>query len=234
MSRKLKIKLVGCGGVGLCVLNVLPRYLSYLKDHDVELSLIDGDSYEDSNKSRQGFARRGNKAEVTAEAIRKEFPNLFCWTTTDYLTEDNVAMVIREGDVVFSCVDNHSTRKLLSDRAEQLNDVVLISGGNDYEDGNIQIYVRKGGEDVTLPVANKYHPEIMKPGDTNPGAASQRQGCGVQQASQPQLLITNNTVAALMLCAFYGWLQGRFEGKKEYDEVYCDIKLNRSTPRLRQ
>jgi molybdopterin/thiamine biosynthesis adenylyltransferase len=229
----LKVKVVGCGGVGLCVLNVLPRYLSYLKDHEVQLSLIDGDSYEEHNKSRQGFTRRGNKADVTAENIRNEFSNLFCWTTTDYLTEDNVAMVIRDGDIVFSCVDNHATRKLLSDRCEQLENVVMISGGNEYEDGNIQIHVRENGQNVTWPIANKYHPEILNPVDKNPGQREERIGCSARQTSQPQLLITNNMVAALMLCAFYGWLQGRFEGKKEYDEVYCDINLNRTNPRLR-
>jgi molybdopterin/thiamine biosynthesis adenylyltransferase len=231
--KKLKVKVVGCGGVGLCVLNVLPRYLSYLKDHEVELSLIDGDSFEENNRSRQGFSRRGNKAEVTAEQLRQEFTNLYCWTTAEYLTEENVFMLIRDGDVVFSCVDNHATRKLLSERCEQLENVVLISGGNEYEDGNIQVHIRKNGQNVTQPIANKYHPEIVNPQDRNPGDTTRQGGCDAQRESQPQLLITNNSVAALMLNAFYAWLQGSFEGQNKYDEVYTDIKLNRCSPRQR-
>ncbi len=233
MSKpRLKVKVIGCGGVGLCVLNVLPRFLTHQKEYEVELSLVDGDSYEIENKSRQDFARPGNKAEVTAETIREKFPNLYCWTTADYLTEDNISMVIREGDVVFSCVDNNATRKLISDHCETLDDVVFISGGNEYTDGNIQVHVRKGGENLTLPIA-KYKPAIANPPDKNPGDARREGGCDVQQVSSPQLLITNNAVAALMLSAFYGWTQGVFEGKDKYGEVYTDVLTNKANPRPR-
>lgn len=234
MKKKLKVKVIGCGGIGLCVLNVLPRYLTYLADYDPDLSLIDGDSYEDNNRVRQAFARKGNKAEVTTEAIRAAFPNLYCWTTAEYITEDNVCMLIRENDVVFSCVDNHATRKLLSDRCQQLHNVVLISGGNDYEDGNVQIHVRKDGVDLTKPIANQYHPEIANPQDKNPGDSVRHSGCDAQQVSAPQILITNNSVAAVMLNAFYDWLQGVFDGKKKYDEVYADCLTNCCRPVVRK
>lgn len=232
MSKKLRVKVVGCGGVGLCVLNVLPRYLNHQKEYEVELSLIDGDVYEIDNKSRQAFTRHGNKAEVTAEAIRNEFPNIYCWTTTDYLTEDNIGMIVRNGDVIFSCVDNHATRKLLSDHCETLDDVLLISGGNDYTDGNIQVHIRKEGQNVTLPIAS-YKKEIANPADKNPGDARREGGCEAERVSKPQLLITNNLVAALMLNAFYGWTQGIFEGKDKYGEVYADVLLNKTNPRPR-
>jgi len=231
--KPLKIKVIGIGGIGLCVLNVLPRYLAYQQDYEVELSLIDGDAYEDKNRSRQNFARQGNKAEVTAEAIRQEFPNIYCWTTTDYLTEANIDMLIREGDIVLSCVDNHATRKLLSDRCEQLDDVVLISGGNDYEDGNIQIHIRKNGKNQTLPIAS-YKPDIAKPADKNPGDARRTGGCETERTNHPQLVITNNYIAALMLNAFYGWTQGVFDDQNRYGEVFGDVKRNVARSAVRQ
>lgn len=231
-KKKLKVKVVGCGGVGLCLLNVLPRYLNYLKDHEVELTLIDGDSFDESNKTRQSFSKIGNKAEVTAEKIRSELKNILCWVTGEYLTEENIFMVIREGDVVFGCVDNHATRKLISDRCSELNNATFISGGNEYTDGNVQIHVRKDGKDLTLPVASKYHPEISNPADHNPGDVSS--SCEVQVVSQPQLLIANNMVAACMLCAFYGWMEGVHEQiNKSYDEAYFDVKLNKVRPVIR-
>jgi molybdopterin/thiamine biosynthesis adenylyltransferase len=228
----LKVKIIGCGGIGLCVLNVLPRYLAHQKDYaNFDLTLVDGDSYEDKNSSRQSFARRGNKAEVTADTIRKQFPNLYCWVTSDYITDSNVGMIIQDGDVVFSCVDNHATRKLLSDYCESLENVVLISGGNDYKDGNIQVFIKKEGRNVTLPLASEFHPEIASPADKNPGEkARESSGCGEEIASSPQLIITNNFVAASMLNAFYGWTQGVFDGNQKYDEAYNDILLNAVRP----
>jgi molybdopterin/thiamine biosynthesis adenylyltransferase len=230
----MNIKVVGCGGIGLCVLGILPRYLNYKKDIQVELTLIDGDRFEESNRERQSFATYGNKAEVTANLIRKEFPSIYCWMVTDYLTKDNIGFVIREGNIIFSCVDNHATRKLLHERCLMLKNVVLISGGNDFWDGNIQVHIRREGKDITLPIANKFHQEIKHPTDQNPGEVAQSScGCQVAQAQQPQLLITNNMIAALMLNAFVGIEQGIFDGKDRYDEVYADVKLNRSVPRNR-
>ena len=171
--------------------------------------------------------------EVTAESITKEFPGMFCWTNPEYLTKDNVSMIVRENDVIFSCVDNHATRKLLNDRCEKLNNVVLISGGNDYTDGNIQMHIRKNGQNVTMPIAS-YKKEIANPTDKNPGDSRRNGGCTIERISSPQLLIANNAVAALMLNAFYSWTQGRFEkDETKYEEVYVDVLLNKTLPRKR-
>lgn len=232
--RKLNVKVIGCGGIGGCLLHVLPKYLSHQAGYDeVQMTLIDGDVYEDDNRQRQFFSRHGNKAEVTAEKIQNEYPEIFCWTQSEYVTEDNVETLIREGDVVFCCVDNHATRKLVSDRCQQLDNVVLISGGNDLTDGNIQIHVRANGEDLTLPVANKFHPEILTPQDRNPAYAVRQAGCEQRRQSQPQLLPMNNFVAALMLNAFDSWIAGVFATKGRYDEVYADMRTNRTAPRKR-
>jgi hypothetical protein len=129
-------------------------------------------------------------------------------------------------------VDNHATRKLLSDRCTELDDVVLISGGNRFTDGNIQVHVRKDGQDITLPIAS-YKNEIANPTDKNPADVRREGGCEVERASSPQLLITNNVVAALMLNAFYGWTQGKLEGETRYEEVYVDVLFNKAAPRKR-
>ncbi len=197
------------------------------------MTLIDGDSYEEHNAERQEFTQRGNKAEVTADSLRNNFPGLSIWTTTDYLTEDNIGMIVRDGDLVFSCVDNHATRLLLSNRCCDLDNAVLISGGNEYADGNCQVHVRKDGKDLTLPVANDYHPEIQRPADINPGDPQlRRQGCGVIAQREPQLIFTNFFVAASMVAAFYKWTEDGFATNK-YDEVYVDLKLNKMLPKVR-
>jgi hypothetical protein len=177
--------------------------------------LIDGDSFEEKNAERQNFKKMGNKAQVKAEELRKEFPRLCFDAMPRYLDFENAMFLIRESDIVFLGVDNHATRKIVSDRAIQLENVLIISGGNELTDGNVRIHWRRGGRDITLPLANKFHPEIMEPTDRNPADL----GCGEMIESQPQLVIMNNLIAAHMLAAFYAFLQGRID----YDEVYLDL-----------
>ncbi len=206
--------MIGIGGVGCALLSTLARFLNF-SDKEVEITLIDGDDFEIKNQYRQSFNKLGNKAEITAERLEKEFTKIYFRSKARYVTEETVGSLIREGDIIFLCVDNHATRKVVSDYCGELSDMVLISGGNDWIDGNVQVYLRKNGEDVTLPLTNDYHPEIQNPRDKNPGEA----GCGELAESKPQLLIMNNAIAAAMLNSFYVW----FTGKLKYDEVYIDI-----------
>jgi molybdopterin/thiamine biosynthesis adenylyltransferase len=224
----MRIKVIGCGGIGLQLIPTLSRFLNYhenLKSDNLEVHLIDGDQYEERNRERQSFDDYGNKAEVTANSLKEEFPNIYFETVNQYLTEDNIILTIREDDVVFLCVDNHSTRKLVSDHCEELDNVLLVSGGNDYSDGNVMIHHKVDGTNKTMPIANEFHPEIQNPEDENPGDIDQRAvGCDVQVKSDPQLLLANNFVASTMLNAFYSYLNGELN----YDEVYVDCLKNQS------
>ena len=87
--------------------------------------------------------------------------------------------------------------------------------------GNVQVYLREGGRDVTNPLS-AFHPEIERPTDRVPGAA----GCGDATASAPQLLFTNAAVAAALLGAFYAWRQGALG----YEEAYLDVVSGRHVP----
>jgi len=84
------------------------------------------------------------------------------------------------GDIVVLAVDNHATRKLVTDHcAERLRDVCLVSGGNDGIEeradgtrlrgtyGGCQVYLRRDGVDVT-PSLSRYHAEIREPADKAP------------------------------------------------------------------
>lgn len=219
MTKKsmLNVKVIGCGGVGGCLLNVIPRYLAHLKDFTPNLTVVDGDSYTNENSERQEFTRLGNKAEVTAERLRKQHPSLLVSPVTKYITTINVALMVKEGDVAFCCVDNHATRKLLSDHCETLKNVVLISGGNAEFDGNIQVHIRKDGVDVTRPITY-LHLDIQKPKDENPGERTP--GCDALVQSAPQYLATNNLVAALMFKHLDFYLRGKFVEENLFDELY--------------
>ena len=215
----LEIKAIGIGGIGCALLPFLCRYLQYSGER-VRVTLIDGDRFERSNAARQAFSGLGNKAEVKAGELAREYEAVAFRSIPEYVTEDNVAGLIGEGEVVFLMVDNHASRNLVSRHAATMADLSLISGGNDYEDGNVQVYIRQGGLDLTPSLA-RYHPEIAAPGDRNPAELSCEE---LMAAGAPQLLFANLMVASLMLNAFYALRQGRLN----YSEVYLDILQNAS------
>jgi molybdopterin/thiamine biosynthesis adenylyltransferase len=217
-----RIKVIGLGGIGSYLIEPLSRYLSHQTDY-VELMLIDGDDYEDRNRQRQQFAEKGNKATVTAESLRLKFPEIHYKDKPEYVTEDNVVTLIRENDTVFLCVDNHSTRKVVSDRCEELDNVTLISGGNDETDGNVIYYLRNDGEDITKP-PTKLDSKIAHPEDKNPGVG--RQGCDASVNDTPQLLFTNLAIASMMCNVYYA----HQKGNADFEQVYVDIETLRSKP----
>lgn len=231
MAKGEKIKIIGCGGIASYLFDALCRYLQYSSNlEDVEITLIDGDKYEVRNASRQKFESGGNKATVTKERLQKEFPKLLFYDVPEYLVEGNVVTNIRKNDIVFLCVDNHKTRKLVSDRAEELSDVTIISGGNDFTDGNILVHIRRDGENLTLPICNSYHPEMMNPQDDNPGETGAA-GCEALAAeSAPQLVFANATAAALMNNAFYAIMMDEIG----YSEAYFDVISNKSRSEFRK
>lgn len=241
-SDVLKVKVVGSGGIGLSLLPNLLRVLNYSCGsygyEDAEIDLIDGDTFEERNRDRQAFSERGNKAEATIERFRSEFPNLPMKAVPEYVTEDNLPQLISDGDVVFLCVDNHKTRNMISRYCEKLDNVTIISGGNDYHDGSCQVYIRRDGVDRLLPIhadvdgeGKVYHPEIGTPNDKHPNEIKKREGCLELQATSPQLLIANNMAAALMLNTLHGLLTGVFEEDGvqkifKYTQVFFDCRSN--------
>jgi molybdopterin/thiamine biosynthesis adenylyltransferase len=225
MSGRLDIKLIGVGGIGCALAPFLARYLQFERrltgDH-VRITLIDGDEFESKNADRQSFEALGNKAKVKASELARAFPGLSFRAVPEFVTAANLPHLLQPGDLVFLAVDNHATRGTVSRHCEGLSDVVLISGGNDFTDGNVQVYVRKEGRDVTLPLT-RFHPEIADPKDRSPAEMSCEE---LAASSAPQLLFMNLAIASTMLNAFYAWRSGRLR----YGEVYLDMVQGRAQP----
>ena len=223
------VKLIGLGGVGSIVARYLAMFLASL-GRDLRLVLIDGDAFEPSNATRMYFTRHGNKAAVTRADLLVRFAGsrLSLVAIPEYVAPDNLERLLHNGDAVFLAVDNHATRKLVSDFcASRLTDVWLISGGNDGVGkdsssgreqrgtyGNCQVYLRRGGKDLS-PSLTRYHPEIATPADHAPSEKS----CTELVASAPQILFANLTAATAMLNAF--WLLAC--GALHYSESAFDI-----------
>lgn len=220
------VKIIGLGGIGSNLYIPLGRLLQF-SGSACQVIMYDGDSFEPKNGNRQYFNKLQNKATESAEEMKKLFPDLEVEAKQWYVTQDNIFLSIREKDVVFLCVDNHPTRKLVSDHCGTLDNVILISGGNDYTDGNIQLYVRRDGTDFT-PALDCMHPEIANPKGKNPAEMSCEE---LAAAGVPQLFVVNCKVAVEMLNTF--WLAA-FEEKITYSEMYFDIETGMTRSVLRK
>lgn len=228
MPGKIDIKLIGIGGIGCALAPFLARYLQSERratGDEVRITLVDGDDFESKNASRQSFETLGNKAKVKASELARSFPDLSFRAIPEFVTAVNLPHLVKSGDLVFLAVDNHATRGAVSRHCEELSDIALISGGNDFTDGNVQVYVRQDGRDITLPLT-RFHPEIADPKDRSPAEMSCEE---LAADSAPQLLFMNFAVASAMLNAFYAWRSGRLQ----YGEVYLDILEGRAQPAAR-
>lgn len=211
LERLESVKLIGLGGVG----GIAARYLAaYLAAGPVEtrLVLVDGDAFEPRNADRMLFSTCGNKAKVVREELLPFVDGslLELVAIEEYVDPDNLPRLVGEGDVVLLAVDNHATRRLVAEHCAGLDDVCLISGGNDGvgEDGsgrllrgtygNVQVHHRVGGRDASPPLA-AYHPEIAAPRDALPTDVS----CSEAVMSVPQILFTNLATASALLSACF-------------------------------
>lgn len=223
------IKIIGLGGVGGIVARYGAMFLAPLaREQNARLVLIDGDSFEPSNATRMFFSDCGNKAAVTLADLRPRFAEsgLALTAVEEYVRPGNLKRLIHPGDIVLLCVDNHATRKLVSDFCGTLDDVVLISGGNDgigedasgkFHHGtyaNCQVYIRRDGIDCSPSLA-RYHVEIDEPHDELPS----EQSCIDALVSVPQLLLANLAAGSSILNALWLYLCGAIH----YSELAVDI-----------
>jgi len=223
--KELSIKIIGLGGVGSVLCEKIARFLNYATDINAKLTLVDGDSYESKNYQRQEFTQMGNKSRIKGGDLENKFPNIDLDYYPAYINNVNINEVIKSDDIVFLCVDNHKTRMITSKYCNMLSNITLISGGNEFTDGNVQIYVRKGGKDLT-PDLCSYHPEIANPADKLPEEMS----CEELANSDPQLYFTNVWVATLMCAAFYNVVIKNNIGPSE---IYFDMTQMSAIAKIR-
>lgn len=215
-----RILVVGLGGIGTALVSPLCRYLAYSgMGMALPVLLFDGDDFQSRNRERQDFQSAGNKAQVKAREMRQIFPELSIRAVPEFMTPANVEFYIEDGDLVFLGVDNHVSRKIVSHRCQALKRAVVISGGNEWSDGNVQVHVRWDGQDLTSPLT-LFHPEIEEA--TGPSGLF---SCDAQaREGEPQLLFSNLAVASHMLNTLYAVVS---EGLC-YEEIYFDIALGKS------
>jgi hypothetical protein len=230
-------KIIGLGGVGGIAARYGALFLASL-GRRARLVLVDGDSFAPENGSRMFFRERGNKAARICGDLLDYLADsaLTIQAIEEFVTPENIGRIIRDGDIVIAALDNHASRKLISDHCAGLENVCLISGGNDGVGpdssgrmrhgtyGNCQVFHRRASRDAT-PSLTAFHAEIREPADRLPTDLS----CTELMASTPQILFANLMTASAILNALWLVLCDALP----YAEVVFDIAegLMRPLPR---
>ena len=216
MSDPIRLVVCGLGGIGSWAADAGGRILN-VNAPGSQLLLVDGDSFEPKNVSRQNFTTYGNKAKSVAKDLIEKLPNVIILAKPAWIVdkaevdkeveEDESAgyisaeQLLKEGDVVFMCFDNHAARKLVLDAAENIDNITIINGGNEDDGfGCTYTYVRRNGIDVTDHPRNHYE-EFINPPDKNPGEMSCAERAELEGGSQ--VIATNLCVASTMVFDFH-------------------------------
>ncbi|MGD0088294.1 MAG: ThiF family adenylyltransferase [Planctomycetota bacterium] len=195
------IVVIGLGGIGTWFVTPFARFL-HEQRFGGELVMADGDTFSALNAHRQDMEATDlgkHKAAALAERLSRTMPGLHIRTFTEYVTADNAAQVVKEKSLAIVAVDNHPARATVARHAASLNDVCVLSAGNEKYDGNVHVYLRRAGKDLCTSLLER-HPEIAK------SRSGDRATLGCDELitlGQPQLLVTNFLAATALLVAFH-------------------------------
>lgn len=208
----MRIVVIGAGGIGGWLIRALAPTLEYtneIQPADKNLVVIDGDSFEPKNATRQDFEMLGPKPEVRCAEMAPRYPMvnftpLHKWVVEtapsgegegDELGVITATDLIQDGDVVCCVVDNFATRAIVIDACSKLDNVDFFSAGNDDAYfGSYYHYQRRDGVDVTEnPI---WKDEFANPTDRNPGELSCEERAKIDGGTQ--LIWTNMAIAAML------------------------------------
>jgi len=193
--RNNQYVVIGAGGTASHLIHSL---VQYIQKGDL-IHLWDADVVEEKNLERQLFYPFEVGAHK-AEAFQKRWPDVIEAHVT-YVSEDNIERVIKDDDTVLICADNMAVRRLINERAKQLDNVVIINGGNEKISGSVQVYEREEGKNLTPPL-DFASPEFLLSNDEVDRSALSCAEIAVLPGGE-QTIIANQTVAALMMAALW-------------------------------
>jgi molybdopterin/thiamine biosynthesis adenylyltransferase len=132
--RSSHVSVVGAGGLGGNVIEMLARL------GVGTLVIIDRDSFEQSNLSRQILATERNlgcsKADEAVKRINCINSDVAAMGIPAYLVEENAAELLKGSEVVVDCLDSIESRRVLQKTCRELG-IPLVHGAVDAWEGEV-------------------------------------------------------------------------------------------------
>ncbi len=233
---------IGAGGIGSWLIPGIARALE-ANAPGSQLVIVDGDTFENKNVSRQQFSKLGNKAQIVRADIAAQFLNTIivaysAWVVPDKDATEEVpeeeegvikigpSTLLQEGDHVFVAVDNYAARALLFEAAQQYDNIDIYTAGNGEDlSGYMYHYIRRDGKNLSHPIS-KLHPEFRNPEDRNPGLLSCQERAKISGGTQ--FLAANLSCASWLLSKVAYYMFGtpdQVKASMEITEVQFDMAV---------
>ncbi len=220
--------LIGVGGTGSHLVGPLVQLMRFHPEGTNDITLIDGDEYEETNAKRQVFEEGSvgkNKAVATAERLGGKTIRAI----PEFIDEEKfsklLASRVSKDDtfLVIPAVDNNATRKATLDVLENENytNFWWISPGNSYDKGQVVLHVKEDGEALTINPTRKC-PRLADPEDVIPAA----DGCTRHINSAPQLITANYIAAGATLAVISNVL----DEKGWFEEMHFNCRKVKMVP----
>ena len=202
------IFVVGVGGTGGLL---APKLAKILLGSDIKLWIIDGDIVEQKNVERQPYQQfniNENKAVALSRKIKSNY-DITVYEYSNYLTGDEITKISFDENysevIIIGCVDNHSTRILLENQFDSLDNCIYIDSANDETTGSI--FISKRQERVKSGVVRSdVFPEIKLIND-HPTRTCEAE---ISRGNMQQM-VTNDIMANSIAKIVFDWLIDDFK-----------------------
>jgi len=223
--QKLKVGIVGVGGIGSLVIEQLARV--GIKD----FTLVDTDVVEQSNLSRIIGADLNDLEKKKVEVVGNHILQLGAEKVNlieESAIRQNVLLSLRDRDLIFSCVDNDRTRAILNRYAHQyLVPVIDLGTRLDGRKGSIQAAAGRvslvGSNLTCLRCSHHLNPERIHAESlpTSERHALEREGyiIGIDDPA-PAIISINAVVAGLGVTAGLNLYVGLTGGVQPLGQIY--------------
>lgn len=219
---RYRIAIVGAGGTGSHFIARFSQFLASFSSQYVkcDVVIIDGDSVEDGNLSRQIFASDDimqNKADAMVEAVYETYSLDFhsyphylddvsdlnkafsCLSDSTYENGRKITNI----PIVIGCCDNHRCRQVMEKWFAEKENAIYIDAANEFSVGEV-VFALKFKKQVVAPSRAFYFPEVLKA----KGKRKSEESCGAVNKSSPQHIATNMEAANIVL----SWMCQLFTG----------------------
>jgi molybdopterin/thiamine biosynthesis adenylyltransferase len=119
MLKNSRVCVVGCGGLGGYVLELLARL------GVGQLTAVDGDRFDQTNLNRQLLSLESNLGEYKAVAAKKRIEDVNSEIDVDiiieFLNEENAEEILLGHDLIIDALDSINTRRIVQEKAKALS-----------------------------------------------------------------------------------------------------------------
>lgn len=126
-----KILVAGCGGLGCYIVEMLVRM------GVGELTVADGDVFDEGNMNRQLYASRStlgrSKVEVAKEHAMDINPGIRFNAYSQFITEDNCSELLSGCSIAVDALDNVKSRKLLAEACAKAGIPLVYGAIGEYD-----------------------------------------------------------------------------------------------------